>query len=91
MKIDAKTLSKENKMYARLLIDIDFLRYVHEKLLVTWKMNDFLVQVIMENPSVFCSRCGIIGHRITTCGKFLGKEVGRNTLTIGDSSIIIVA
>ena len=54
--------------YARLCIEIDFLKPVISKVLE----DDILFNVKYENFSAICFHCGRIGHKLDTCLSSVG-------------------
>lgn len=66
-KIDEKTLTIENGIFARILVDVDLVGSLPERILVKRRLMNFLVDITYEKLSLFCSKCWAIGHDYEQC------------------------
>lgn len=55
MKIDTETLSTENVIFARILVDIDLAKALLKDL-------NFFLSTALEKLLELCNRCGSVGH-----------------------------
>lgn len=56
------TLEKENCLFARVLVDVDFTNALPKRVLVKRKQLNFFVDVSCEKLPHFCMNCNCIGH-----------------------------
>lgn len=68
LRIDNKTLSKEVGLFARVLVDIDFVTStLPDELLLTRRNKEFYVYIGYEKLPGFCTKCGVVGHDFAEC------------------------
>lgn len=77
LKIDAKTLSIENAIFARILVDIDLAKALPERILVKRKDLNFFVNIAFEKLPEMCNRCGNVGHGFKDCRRYNGEALLR--------------
>lgn len=67
LKIDSRTLSFNNGIYAMVLVDLDLSKMLLEHILVKRKGLSFFVYVSYEKLPALCFNCGCIRHNLREC------------------------
>ncbi|VFQ73486.1 unnamed protein product [Cuscuta campestris] len=67
LKVDNATLNFSRPKAARVCIEIDVSKYLHQKIHVKHIDEDLFFQVLYEDPPSFCDSCHRLGHNATTC------------------------
>lgn len=60
--------------FVRVLIDINWVQPLRQKVLVERQGFTFFVEIDYENVPSFCSHCRMIGHLISRCNKITRHE-----------------
>lgn len=79
VRIDERTIEKENGLYARVQINVDLTAEFHERILVKRKQLNFFLNLKYENLPRMCSNYGAIGHFIKECRKHCVGSSYNNT------------
>ncbi|VFQ98543.1 unnamed protein product [Cuscuta campestris] len=66
LKVDNATLNFSRPKAARVCIEIDVSKYLHQKIHVKHIDEDLFFQVLYEDPPSFCDSCHRLGHNATT-------------------------
>lgn len=72
--IDGPTRNRSFGHYARILVDIDLSKPVHDEILVERDGFAFMVEVQYERRPLFCNHCHSIGHDVTNCRWLIPKS-----------------
>ncbi|XP_026396267.1 uncharacterized protein LOC113290894 [Papaver somniferum] len=67
IKVDAATLNYQSGYYAKVLIEIDVAKNIHNKLWIVTRYEAFSQGVTLTNLPKFCHKCKIVGHQISEC------------------------
>lgn len=69
LKVDPLTLQRRSGLYCRVLLDVDLLNALPDKILVQRKSAgvEFFTNVVYEKLPQYCSYCGTIGHNVAIC------------------------
>ncbi|VFQ80061.1 unnamed protein product [Cuscuta campestris] len=67
LKVDNATLNFSRPKAARVCIEIDVSKNLHQKIHVKHIDDDLFLQVLYEDPPSFCDSCHRLGHNATTC------------------------
>ncbi|VFQ70400.1 unnamed protein product [Cuscuta campestris] len=77
LKVDNATLTFARPKAARVCIEVDVSKTLHQRIHVKHVDEDLLFQVLYEDPPSFCSSCHRLGHTPNSCKpeKLLEREV----------------
>lgn len=94
LKIDRKTLEVENRLFARVLVDIYLANSLPDKVLVKREGLNFFVSIQYVNLPTFCGRCFSIGHSATMCRKGVeertqNKENSREAVSHQSEGVLV--
>ncbi|VFQ96180.1 unnamed protein product [Cuscuta campestris] len=67
LKVDNATLNFTIPKYARVCVELDISRTLHQRILVKHADVDLFSQVVYEDPPLFCNSCRKLGHNHLTC------------------------
>ncbi|VFQ92357.1 unnamed protein product [Cuscuta campestris] len=67
LKVDSATLNFSRPKAARVCIEIDVSKNLHQKIHVKHIDDDLFFQVLYEDPHSFCDSCHRLGHNATIC------------------------
>jgi hypothetical protein len=83
--IDAPTRNRAFEHYARILVDMNLSKRVFDEILVEKEGFAFKVKVQYERRLLFCHRCYVIEHNVTTC-KWLHPEAAK-VMSLGKNQV----
>ncbi|RAL45384.1 hypothetical protein DM860_013780 [Cuscuta australis] len=67
LKVDNATLNFARPKFARVCVELDVSRNLHQRIHVKHVDADLFFQVVYEDPPLFCNSCRKLGHNQLTC------------------------
>ncbi|VFQ64221.1 unnamed protein product [Cuscuta campestris] len=67
LKVDNATLNFARPKFARVCVELDVSRNLHQRIHVRHADADLFFQVVYEDPPLFCNSCRKLGHNHLTC------------------------
>ncbi|VFQ80232.1 unnamed protein product [Cuscuta campestris] len=78
LKVDQATLNFTRPKYARVCVEVDVSKPLHQRIHIKHVDEDLFFQVQYEDPPVFCNSCRKLGHNLHSCK--LAKPMVREPL-----------
>ncbi|RAL42518.1 hypothetical protein DM860_011136 [Cuscuta australis] len=67
LKVDQATLNFTRPKYARVCVEVDVSKPLHQRIHIKHVDEDLFFQVQYEDPPVFCNSCRKLGHNLHSC------------------------